>query len=196
MPAPISTLGLKKHYFPRKYAVLADPRAPVNAAHRKTNSAGAAPVASGSLQLLSVVVVSSAFSAKSSLQSPCFAVHAVGELAAANPALQTLGYDDGCHLAEMLRRHPDARLRSLDIWIDLFHLYGHVRAKCFLQHNPLTRLSQHDRVSVTVQTEACRRRLLHHVDDCGRVQQPRALQARFGWLWQGGRGRSMRLFAV
>ena len=115
-----------------------------------------------------------------------FAVHAMQELAAANPALQSVGYDDGCHLAELLRRHPDPRLRALDVWIDLFHLYGHVRSKCFLHHNPLTRLTADDRVSVTVTSEACRKRLLSHLDGYGKVLRHRSLQARFGWLWQSG----------
>jgi hypothetical protein len=125
-----------------------------------------------------------------------FAVHAMQELAAANPALQSVGYDDGCHLAELLRRHPDPRLRALDVWIDLFHLYGHVRSKCFLHHNPLTRLTADDRVSVTVTSEACRKRLLSHLDGYGKVLRHRSLQARFVWLWQSGRGRSMRLYSV
>ena len=38
--------------------------------------------------------------------------------------------------------------------------------------------------------------MLQHIDVCGKVRNPRALQARFGFLWQHGRGRSMRLFAV
>ena len=129
-------------------------------------------------------------------ESLSFAVHAVGELVTASPALQSLGYDDGCHLAEALQRHSDPRLRRLDIWIDLFHLFGHVRASCFLRHNPLTRIGEHDRAKVTVHAEACRKRLLQHIDVCGKVRNPRALQARFGFLWQHGRGRSMRLFAV
>ena len=123
-----------------------------------------------------------------------FAVHAVQELAAANPALRSLGYDDGCHLAEVLARHPERRLRSLDIWIDLFHLFGHVRTKCFLDHNPLTRLDPADRVTLTITSETCRNRILSHIDIFGKVQRHRS--ARFGWLWQGGRGRCMRLHAV
>lgn len=129
-------------------------------------------------------------------ESLSFAVRAVAELAEANPALTSLGYDDGCHLAELLRRHPDARLRTLDVWIDLFHLCGHVRQKCFLQHNPMTRVRPEDRVTLHVRSDTCRRRLLSHLDSSGKVLRARSLQSRLGWLWQGGRGRSMRLYCV
>ena len=130
-------------------------------------------------------------------ESLAFAVHAVSELAVANPHLQTLGYDDGCHLAEALRRHPDRRLQHLDVWIDLFHLFGHVRTKCFLEHNPLTRLSAADMYTVQVHSDALRRRLLQHVDPMGKVVRPRTLQARLGCLWGPGRSaRSMRLLSV
>ena len=101
-------------------------------------------------------------------ESLSFAAHTVLDLLRVNRRLQSLGYDDGCRLAQALSRHPDLRVRQLDVWIDLFHLFGHVRAKCFLERNPLTRLATADQLTVRVTCERRRQRQTSHVDGhCG-----------------------------
>ena len=130
-------------------------------------------------------------------ESLAFAVKCVSDLLQAHPRLVSLGYDDGCHLAEALRRHSDARVRRLDVWIDLFHLAGHVRTKCFIEHNPLTRLLPGDIVHINVHTSSLRRCILSHLDVFGKVQRRRALQCLIPALREPHRaGRSMRLFSV
>ena len=101
----------------------------------------------------------------------------VQELLQALPSLKSLGYDDACHLAEVLRRRPNPAMRALSLWIDLFHIRGHVRQQCFLQHHPVLHLLAAAPVYVLIDNENQRDALVRTLAADGKVRRRAAFSS-------------------
>jgi hypothetical protein len=126
-------------------------------------------------------------------ESLAFVSDYVLALVLACPNLLSLGYDDGCHLAEVLRSHPHPLMRALAIWIDLSHIAGHVRPKCFLEHHPVLHLLQATQTTLTIYTEPLRDKVLRCLDADGTVRHHATFCALAG-INSGGA--SLRLVTV